>query len=84
MRNAELPSESDFPFWIDGSKLAFIGVIGVQIRLLRFEFYSPAFPNFGSLSGRLGVQHPRIDLLNAGFSDSEFFLEFVFFISWLL
>ena len=29
LRNAVLPSESDFPFGIDGSKLAFIGVVGV-------------------------------------------------------
>ena len=30
--NSVLPSESEFPFWIDGSKLAFIGVILFKIR----------------------------------------------------
>ena|SRR5882724_1662878 len=41
-----LPSESEFPFLPDGSKLAFIGVIGVQIPIAEVRISWSGFSEF--------------------------------------
>jgi len=47
-----LPSESEFPFLIDGSKLAFIGVMGVQTPTVR-TVSLPMAPEESSRSGEV-------------------------------